>query len=87
MRCYVLPIISNAAEASGEGAPQRALQSSDAAAQFEGLLFATALEPLSRAIGVLGDVLTDAVATTVARASHDDLYGRLQTLARDDRTP
>ena len=28
-----------------------------------------------------------AVATTVARASHDDLYGRLQTLARDDRTP
>ncbi len=84
------PITSNAANAPGPSAPgndgpQR--QSADAAAQFEGLLFATALEPLSRSIGMLGDVLTDAVATEVARGSHDDLFGRLQTLVEGESPP
>jgi hypothetical protein len=74
----VLPIISNAPKASGDAAaPEDPAQ--DAAAQFEGLLFASALEPLSRSIGMLGDVLTGAVSTAVARGLHDDLYRRLQT--------
>jgi hypothetical protein len=88
----VSPTTSNAANAPLPSAPAspaqgRDRQSADAAAQFEGLLFATALEPLSRSIGMLGDVLTDAVATEVARGSHDDLYGRLQTLVEGEPSP
>jgi hypothetical protein len=45
------------------------------------MLFAGALAPLSKELGVLGDVLTEAIATAVARGSHDDFYRRLQTLA------
>lgn len=79
----MLPITSNAANrpagshpANDAGPAEK--RSADAAAQFEGLLFASALAPLSKEIGMLGDVLTDAVATSVARATHDDFYGRLQ---------
>jgi hypothetical protein len=36
---------------------------------------------------MLGDVLTDAVATEVARGSHDDLFGRLQTLVEGESPP
>jgi hypothetical protein len=53
----------------------------DTAARFEGMLFAGALAPLSKELGVLGDVLTDAVATAVARGSRDEFYRHLQTLA------
>ena len=84
------PITSNAANPIGLSAPANDAherQSADAAAQFEGLLFATALAPLSRSIGMLGDVLTDAVATEVARGTHDDLYGRLQTLVEGESPP
>jgi hypothetical protein len=82
----VSPIISNAPKASADaGAPEDPER--DAAAQFEGLLFASALEPLSRSIGMLGDVLTGAVSTAVARSLHDDLYRRLQTQIDADRTP
>ncbi len=81
----MLPITSNAAKPAAESgaAPAddvAAARGREAAAQFEGLLFASALEPLSRAAGMLGDVLTGAVATEVARASHDELFGRLAAL-------
>jgi hypothetical protein len=36
---------------------------------------------------MLGDVLTGAVSTAVARGLHDDLYRRLQTQIDADRTP
>lgn len=79
----MLPITSNAANLPAESHPANdaaaaGTRSAEAAAQFEGLLFASALEPLSKEIGMLGDVLTGAVATSVARATHDDFYGRLQ---------
>jgi hypothetical protein len=79
----VSPITSSAVSAAD--APRTAHDSPGAAsataARFEGLLFAGALAPLSKALGVLGDVLTDAVATAVARGSHDEFYRHLQTLA------
>jgi hypothetical protein len=53
----------------------------DTAARFEGMLLAGALAPLSQELGVLGDVLTDAVAAAVARGSRDEFYRHLQTLA------
>ncbi len=85
MRCCVLPITSSAVNAvpAGQTAPPpaRANRDGDAAARFEGMLFAGALAPLSKALGVLGDVLTEEVACAVARGSHDDFYRRLQTLA------
>jgi hypothetical protein len=82
----VSQITSSAASAPGTGAagappelPSRAHD--DTAARFEGLLFAGALAPLSKELGVLGDVLTEAIATAIARGSHDDFYRRLRTLA------
>jgi len=51
-----------------------------AAAQFEGMLFASALAPLSKELGVLGDELTSAVATAVARGQHDEFYRHLRSL-------
>jgi hypothetical protein len=91
MRCYVSPITSsapNAAPAASAREPDTA-RSQDAAASFEGMLFASALAPLSQALGVLGGVLTDAVASAIARGSHDTFYRHLQTLAatpKDDPT-
>ena len=86
MRCCVLPITSSGpkprTDADRPESPARAR--ADAAAQFEGLLFASALAPLSKAIGVLGDVLTDAVASAVARGAHDDFYHRLEALTASD---
>jgi hypothetical protein len=88
----VLPITSSvanpAAAAAGESdAAQRAKTDPDAAAaQFEGMLFASALGPLSKDLGVLGDVLTDAVGTAVARGQHDQFYHYLQALVDASKT-
>ena len=80
-------ITSSAANAAGAPAPDPPVAASgeDAAARFEGMLFSSALAPLSQAIGVLGDELVNAVATEVARGSHDEFYRRLQTLVDADR--
>jgi hypothetical protein len=83
MRCCVLPITSSArkpVDAAPSAPGPRSRPPGDAAARFEGMLFASALAPLSQALGVLGDVLTDAMATAVARGSQDDFYRRLQAL-------
>lgn len=79
------PITSNATEHTGASeAPDvhAAPPQADAAvAQFEGMLFAGVLKPLSDELGVLGDVLTDSIATSVARGTHDAFYEHLRSLA------
>jgi hypothetical protein len=50
------------------------------------MLFASALAPLSKDLGVLGDVLTDAVGTAVARGQHDQFYHYLRTLVDAAKT-
>ena len=92
MRCCVLPITSSAvnpaAAAAGEpvAAERAKADPAAAAAQFEGMLFASALAPLSKDLGVLGDVLTDAVGTAVARGQHDQFYHYLRTLVDAAKT-
>jgi hypothetical protein len=44
------------------------------------MLFASALAPLSKELGVLGDELANAVATAVARGQHDEFYRHLRSL-------
>jgi hypothetical protein len=92
----VSPPTSSARSAAGpalelQGLARAKADPDGAIAQFEGMLFAGALEPLSRALGVLGDVLTDAVATAVARGQRDEFYQHLRALAgaqqKDVKTP
>jgi hypothetical protein len=91
MRCYVSPITSSAVSVPDGGEPaalKRAEADPDAAvAQFEGMLFASALTPLSKELGVLGDVLTDAIGSAVARGRHDEFFTHLRALADASEKP
>ncbi len=79
------PITSSAtsaalSDASGAPAQNGPAQADETAEKFEGLLWSSVLGSLSQSLGPLGDVLTNALGTTVARGEHDDFYQHLRAL-------
>ena len=57
-----------------------ALAAREAAAQFEGLLFAQVLQPLQKALGPLGDIAASRIGTEIARRHSGGLSDTLLAL-------
>jgi hypothetical protein len=84
-----LPLVAasaSAARAAGalSGARATPWEAKAVAAQFEALLFASALRPLATALGFYGEIVTGELAASIARRSHDGLAVALERSLRRD---